>query len=328
MQPVRVSGLPASAPDTISHPTKKEPDAQGARLTTPSARRPRTLSYSRPSAPSKSGGWNYHLHCKRPQGSRPQLRPHPGPQAPRHPGPPPHPQRSRPQRSCQQRRPHPHCTSVILSMPAVAAAGSGRIGAAWVVPKPPAKTRPAIPAANSTRNICVHPIFPWLIRSSSRSLERREATDQLKNGTSCSMPSVVQGGTVIAHIALDLRSVGSFRGTPVGVRCAQWAVPRPRKVRKVPHFSHTRARGRVHIHPAPMVVCGNFFRQERPLLLRRSNNNEDSRSLGCGLDRRRIVPGRGRRSAERNSRFLHERGVSGLLASHARPAQRLSLPAR
>jgi len=117
-------------------------------------------------APSKSGGWNYHLHCKRPQGSRQQLRPHPGPQAPRHPGPPPHPQRSRPQRSCQQRRPHPHCTSVILSMPAVAAAGSGRIGAAWVVPEPPAKTRPAIPAANSTRNICVHPIFPWLIRSS------------------------------------------------------------------------------------------------------------------------------------------------------------------
>jgi len=153
LQPVRVSGLPASAPDTISHPTKKEPDAQSARLTTPSARRPRTLSHSRPSAPSKSGGWNYHLHCKRPQGSRQQLRPHPGPQAPRHPGPPPHPQRSRPQRSCQQRRPHPHCTSVILSMPAVAAAGSGRIGAAWVVPEPPAKTRPAIPAANSTRNI-------------------------------------------------------------------------------------------------------------------------------------------------------------------------------
>ena len=115
------------------------------------------------------------------------MRPHPGPQAPRHPGPPPHPHRSRPQRSCQQRRPHPHCTSVILSMAAVAAAESGRIGAAWVVPEPPAKTRPAIPTANSVRNICVHPIFPWLIRSSSRSLERREATDQLKNGTSCSM---------------------------------------------------------------------------------------------------------------------------------------------
>jgi hypothetical protein len=159
----------------------------------------RTLSHLRPSAPSKSGGWNYHLHCKRPQGSRQQLRPHPGPQAPRHPGPPPHPQRSRPQRSCQQRRPHPHCTSVILSMPAVAAAGSGRIGAAWVIPEPPAKTRPAIPMANSMRNICVHPIFPWLIRSSSRSLERRKATGQLQNGTSCSMPWVVQGGTVIAH---------------------------------------------------------------------------------------------------------------------------------
>ena len=141
----------------------------------------RTLSHSRPSAPSKSGGWNYHLHCKRPQGSRQQLRPHPGPQAPRHPGPPPHPQRSRPQRSCQQRRPHPHCTSVILSMPTVAAAGSGRIGAAWVVPEPPAKTRPAIPAANSTRNICVHPIFPWLICSSS-SHSKTGATSQLKRG--------------------------------------------------------------------------------------------------------------------------------------------------
>ena len=71
------------------------------------------------------------------------------------------------------------------------------------------------------------------------------------------MPSVVQGGTVIAHIALDLRSVGSFRGTPVGVRCAQWAVPRPRKVRKVPHLSHTRARGRVHVHP-PRSFAGTF----------------------------------------------------------------------
>jgi hypothetical protein len=113
---------------------------------------------------SKSGGWNHHLHCKLPQRSRQQLRPPqpgPAPQAPQpgpQPGPQPPPprQRSRPQRSRQQRR--PHCTSVILSMPAVAAAGSGRIGAAWVVPEPPAKTRPAIPTANSMRNICVHPI--------------------------------------------------------------------------------------------------------------------------------------------------------------------------
>ena len=132
-----------------------------------------------PQRPLKSGGWNQYLQRKRPQRSRQQLRPQPGPQ------PQPPRQRSRPQRSRQQRR--PHCTSVILSMAAVAAAGSGRIGAAWVVPEPPAKTRPAIPTANSMRNICVHPIFPWLIRSSSRSLERPEATDQLKNGTSCSM---------------------------------------------------------------------------------------------------------------------------------------------
>src|SRR5262245_24678885 len=32
-----------------------------------------------------------------------------------------------------------------------------------------------------------HPIFPWLIRSSSRSLETTGATDQLKDGTSCSI---------------------------------------------------------------------------------------------------------------------------------------------
>jgi len=135
---------------------------------------------SQPSEPTKSGGWNYHLQRTQPQGSRQQFRPQPGPpqpgpiaQLPPQPGPHPRPQppaqRSRPQRSRQQRR--PHCTSIILSMPAVAAAGSGRIGAAWVVTEPPANTRPAIPAANRMRNIGVHPVFPWLICSSSRSLE-------------------------------------------------------------------------------------------------------------------------------------------------------------
>jgi len=145
----------------------------------------RTLSDSRPSAPSKSGGWNHHLQRKRPQRSRQQLRPQPPPQPGPQPGPPQPPsQRSRPQRSRQQRR--PHCTSVILSMLAVVAAGSGRIGAAWVVPEPPAKTKPAIPTANSMRNIGVHPIFPWLIRSSSRSLERRERL--INSGTRLAVP--------------------------------------------------------------------------------------------------------------------------------------------
>jgi len=121
---------------------------------------------------------NHHLQIRRPQRSRQQRRPQPGPpqpgapqpgpplqpQAPQ-PGPQPPGQRRRPQRSRQQR---PHCTSVMLSMPEVAAAGSGRIGADWAIPEPPAKTRPAIPAANSMRNMCVHPTFPWLICSSSR----------------------------------------------------------------------------------------------------------------------------------------------------------------
>ena len=43
----------------------------------------------------------------------------------------------------------------------MAAAGNGRIGAAWVVPYPPAKIRPAIPIANTVRNICVSPCFPY-----------------------------------------------------------------------------------------------------------------------------------------------------------------------
>jgi hypothetical protein len=140
---------------------------------------------------SDAGGWNHHLlQCTRPQLSRQQLRPQPppqrgpAPQAPQpgpQPGPQPPPRQcSRPQRSRQQRR--RHCTSVTLSMPAVAAVGSGRIGAAWVVPTPPANTRPTIPTANNMRNICVHPIFQWLICSSSRVARMMGATDQLKNG--------------------------------------------------------------------------------------------------------------------------------------------------
>jgi hypothetical protein len=135
------------------------------------------------SRPSKSGGWNHYLQRKLPQRSRQQLRPQPPPQpgpapqaphpGPPHPGPQPPPPRQRklPQRSRQQRR--PHCTSVILSMSAVAAAGSGRIGAAWVVPEPPATTRPAIPIANSMRNMCppdfsmVHPLVVDVTRKTS-----------------------------------------------------------------------------------------------------------------------------------------------------------------
>jgi hypothetical protein len=110
---------------------------------------------TRSSVPFKSEGWNHHLQCNRPQRSRQQLRPQPPPQ----PGPQPRPpaQRTRPQRSRQQRR--PHWTSVILSKPAVAAAESGRIGAAWVVTEPLAKIRPVIPTAKSMRNIGVTPFF-------------------------------------------------------------------------------------------------------------------------------------------------------------------------
>jgi hypothetical protein len=127
---------------------------------------------SRPSASSKSGGWNHHLQCTRPQRSRQQLRPPPQPGPAPQPGPQPGPQpppprqRTRPQLSRQQFR--AHCTSVKLSRPTVAAAGTGRIGAAWVVPDPPAKIRPAIPIANTVRNICVSP----LMRASSWPLER------------------------------------------------------------------------------------------------------------------------------------------------------------
>jgi len=65
-------------------------------------------------------------------------------------------------------------------------------------------------------------------------------------------------------------------------------------------------------------VCRDFFLQEHLLLLERLNNNENSHTLGRGLHRR-IVPGRDRRSAGGRAKFLHERSVSGVLASHARP---------
>lgn len=111
----------------------------------------RSRQQLRPQPPPQPGPQGFHTGPPQP-GAGPT--PQPGPQ----PGPRPGLQRSRPQRSRQQRR--AHCTSVILSISAVAAAGSGRIGAAWVVPEPPVKTRVAIPKATSTRNICVPPIFP------------------------------------------------------------------------------------------------------------------------------------------------------------------------
>ena len=131
---------------------------------------------------------NHHPQRTRPHASRQQLRPQPppqlGPQAPqpgaqpgpeatqpppqpgRHPGPQPGPQRSRPQRSRQQRR--PHCTSVMLSIAAVAAVGIGRMGAAWVVTDPPAKMRPAIPIANIVRSIMYPPFLLELTRARHR----------------------------------------------------------------------------------------------------------------------------------------------------------------
>ena len=164
--------------------------AIGTKRTSPSALHmsafdpKRTGVRSRPSASSKSGGWNHHLQCTRPQPSRQQLRPPPQPGPAPQPGPQPGPQpppprqRTRPQRSRQQFR--PHCTSVKLSRPTVAAAGTGRIGAAWVVPDPPAKIRPAIPIANTVRNICVSP----LMRASSWPAR---TTGSTKNKTSRSM---------------------------------------------------------------------------------------------------------------------------------------------
>jgi hypothetical protein len=65
----------------------------------------------------------------------------------------------------------------------VAAAGSGRIGAAWVVTDPPAKIRPAIPIANIVRNICVSQ-FSMV---DALFIEAVRTTDQLKNKASRSM---------------------------------------------------------------------------------------------------------------------------------------------
>ena len=60
----------------------------------------------------------------------------------------------------------------------MAATGSGSIGAAWVLPDPPAKIRPAIPIANTVRNMCV---------SLSLFIEAARTSDQLENKTSRSM---------------------------------------------------------------------------------------------------------------------------------------------
>src|SRR5262249_27982343 len=68
--------------------------------------------------------------------------------------------------SRQQRR--PHCTSVMLSIAAVAAVGIGRMGAAWVVTDPPAKMRPAIPIANIVRSIMCPPFLLELTRARHR----------------------------------------------------------------------------------------------------------------------------------------------------------------
>ena len=65
----------------------------------------------------------------------------------------------------------------------MAAAGSGRIGAAWVGPDPPAKIRPAIPIANTVRNICVSQ-FSMV---DALFIEAVRTTDQLKNKASRSM---------------------------------------------------------------------------------------------------------------------------------------------
>jgi hypothetical protein len=171
------------------------------------------------SAPSESGAWNHHLQRTRPQGSRQQLRPQPPPQPgpiaqlPPQPGPPPQPprQRSWPQRSRQQRR--PHCTSVILSTPAVAAAGSGRIGAAWVVPVPPAKTRAAIPAANSMRNI-VFTRFSLVDRLVIEVLERRKRLINSRTGPA--VPCTCRSGEQNGHCHLT-----GGRASPV----PEWTIP-------------------------------------------------------------------------------------------------------
>ena len=76
-----------------------------------------------------------------------------------------------------------------------------------------------------------------------------------------------------------------------------------------------------------VVRLQKLFLKERLLVLDVKHSNESSDSLGSGVHRR-ILLGHGRRSAGRSAKFLHERSISGLLASHPRPAERLSLPAR
>lgn len=68
---------------------------------------------------------------------------------------------TRPQRSRQQCR--PQCTSVTLSIPAMAAAESGRIGAAWALPAPLPNIRPASASAlAASRNDLRMSVLPCL----------------------------------------------------------------------------------------------------------------------------------------------------------------------
>src|SRR5215471_14344282 len=103
--------------------------------------------------------------------------------------------------------------------------------------------------------------------------------------------------------------------------------------------AHVRFRGKAHIACCGANVCFDpkrnmvwrsvveTFPSGTPARARRLNNNENPHYLGRGLHHC-IASGHGRRSAERSAKFLHERSISGLLASHPRPAERLSLPAR
>ena len=81
--------------------------------------------------------------------------------------------------------------------------------------------------------------------------------------------------------------------------------------------------------PVALIVwrsVAEIFPSGTPARARRLNNNGNSDSLGRSLHRR-IVPCHGGRPAGRSAKFLHERSISGLLASYPRLAERLSLPA-
>ena len=88
----------------------------------------------------------------------------------------------------------------------MAAVGSGRIGAAWVVPDPPAKIRPAIPIANTVRNICVLRVF-----YDSLFIEAVRTTDQLKNKTGRSMNGHSERNKMAAHVIARAQDWGKFQ---------------------------------------------------------------------------------------------------------------------